>query len=288
MTRRYWLDDQKEETMKNKKLFSSVAVFALVAFEPGKAGWKMDAEGKIVVNNGNPVWVDANGGESMLDGGTISRLNGEAKALRERAEKAEAAAKAFEGLEAEAARKALETLGKIDQKKLIDAGEIDKVRDEISKGFTEQQTLLKTENETLKNTLDTTRRENLFATSKFATERLTPAGRDLIKTMYGTNIKFEDGKPVVYYPGGEKVYSKERMGELADVDEALSLLVDRYPHKDSILKPSNQSGTGNGGAGGGTGGQGATIKRSEFDGLEPSKISAVVARIQKGELSIVD
>ena len=69
-------------------LLATTAHVAPVSFAPGTAGWKMDADGHIVLKDGNPVYVDSEGREIVTESGTISRLNGEAKANRERAEKA--------------------------------------------------------------------------------------------------------------------------------------------------------------------------------------------------------
>jgi len=88
-----------------------------------------DIEGKTyaIVQDGNPVYVHDDGKEAPFDAsGTVATIrarNAEAKANRERAEAAEAALKAFDGIDdAKAARDALATIAKFDQKKLIDAG----------------------------------------------------------------------------------------------------------------------------------------------------------------------
>lgn len=92
---------------------------------------KLDENGHVVVQDGRPVYVHEDGKEVVFDApqtiATISRLNGEAKAHREAKEKAESTLKAFEGIEDPvAAKKALETLKNFDDKKLVDAGEVEK------------------------------------------------------------------------------------------------------------------------------------------------------------------
>jgi hypothetical protein len=63
---------------------------------------------------------------------------------------------------------------------------------------------------------------------------------------------------------------------VAKFDEALEILIDQYPYRDSILKSTGASGGGaQGGSGGGSGGK--TMSRAAFDALPPAK-QAEVAR----------
>jgi hypothetical protein len=102
---------------------------------------KLNEQGNVVVQDNKPVFDD-NGREVVFDYdatiATISRLNGEAKGHRERAEAAEEKLKVFDGLEPEAAKKALETIKNLDDKKLIDAGEVERVKQEAKAAFDEQ------------------------------------------------------------------------------------------------------------------------------------------------------
>ena len=119
-----------------KTILTHLAILSASAFN--NPGWKLDAEGKIELKDGNPIYVDASGRESVMDVGAITRLNGEAKTHREAKEAAEAKLKAFEGLDPEAARKAVDTVKNIDAKKLIDAGEVEKVRESVKAEFMTQ------------------------------------------------------------------------------------------------------------------------------------------------------
>lgn len=248
--------------------------------------WKLDADGKIEVSNGNPVWIKDDNSEAVIEGNTISRLNGEAKTNRERAEKAETALKAFEGLDAAKSREALEMLSKVDQKKLVDAGEIDRVRDEISKGYTAQIGERDGKLSDLQNRLDKMMLDNAFASSDFVRNRVA-VPPEMFRSFFGNNFKIEDGKIIAYDSTGNKIFSDKRMGELADVDEAFEKLVSNYAHKDSILKAANQSGTGNAGGGGSRGGL-RSMNRADFDNLSPSKKAEAAGLMRKGELTIND
>ncbi len=275
--------------MKRDQLFNSTAINALMiarAFDPGKAGWKLDKDGKIELKDGNPIYLDSNGQETTVDGGTISRLNGEAKQHRIEKEAALDQLKAFKDIDPVAAKKAIADLAKIDQKKLIDAGEVDKVRLEITTQFTEQMTELKKANETLVSNNHNMQRTNAFAQSKFIKDRVA-VPPEMFEATFGKNFKVENDKIVPYGPDGNKVYSKKRMGEIADVDEALEIIIDSYPHKDSILKAPDHSGSGNGGGGGNRGG-GRTVTRGEFNKLGPSQQAATAEQARKGELTIID
>lgn len=214
--------------------------------------WKMDGE-NIVLENGNPVWVYADGKEAPLDGGhltqKITELTGEAASRRRELRAAEEKLKAFEGIEdAEAAKKALETVKDLDAKKLIDAGDAEKVRLEIQKGYEaklkEKDDLIAEKDATLNKELIGGR----FSRSKYIADNLTiPV--DVAQSFFGQAFKIEDGKVVAYDHSGNKIFSRERPGEPAEFDEALSVLVGNYAHKDAILRATQ---TGSGAAGGGS------------------------------------
>lgn len=262
-----------------------MTLLAATAFN--NAGWKMDADGKIELKDGNPIWVDANGGEGVINGDTIRNLNGEAKTLRTRAEAAEAKAKAFEGLDAAAAKEAIDKLSKIDQAKLIDAGKVDEVKAQITAQYTTQLAEKDKALSALQTSYDTERINNLFSGSDFIRERVAMP-RDFFEANFRNNFKIEqDGKIAAYDKSGNRVMSEKNIGDFADPNEALELLVNRHPQKDAILKADTGNGTGNGGNGG-TRGQGRFMKRSEFDKLDPVKQSEAAGRMGKGELQIVD
>lgn len=270
--------------MKKLMLFTSLTSLFPRAF--ANAGWKLDADGKIEMKDGNPVYLKEDGSEAVIEGNTISRLNGEAKANRERAEAAEMKAKAFDGLDPVAAKKALDTLKNIDQKKLIDAGEIERVRDEISKNFTAQITERDEKLSASQKKLDKMMLDNAFASSNFVRERVA-VPPEMFRSFFGNNFKIEDEKIIAHDASGNKIYSTKRIGELADVDEAFEILVASYAHKDSILKAQNQSGSGNNGGGGSRGGV-RSMTRADFEKLTPAKQAEAAGLQRKGELTVND
>lgn len=246
--------------------------------------WKMDGD-KIAIESGNPVWVHDDGKEVSIDGGHVTQkivdLTKENSKFRSQAREAQEKLEAFDGLDVEAARKALNTVKNLDDKKLIDAGEVERIKSEIAKAKDEQY---KPVVEELKTTKEMSYRKDLemaFATSELVSKKLI-VPRDMVQKTFGDRFKHEDGKLVAYDETGNKIYSREKPGELAGFDEALTTLIDRYPHKASILADSGHTGGGAIGGGGG-GGTGRTMKVSDFNNLAPKEQAAFMAA--KGALT---
>lgn len=206
--------------------------------------------------DGKPVYVHDDGKEVAFDAAgtvaTIARLNAESKGHREAKEAAEKSLKSFEGIEdPAAARKALEVISSLDQKKLVDAGEIERVKAEIGKSYQTKIDEATGRATALEKQLYDEKIGGAFARSKIIADKLAiPA--DMVQARFGQQFKIEDGKTVAYDQHGNKIYSRARPGEVADFDEALETLVEQYPHRDSILKSSGANGGGapNNGSGG--------------------------------------
>lgn len=234
---------------------------------------KLDEAGHVVVQDGKPVYVHEDGKEVAFDApgtvATITRLNGEAKAHREGKEAAEAKLKTFEGIEdPAAAKKALATVKSLDEKKLIDAGEVDKVKEEAIKAVRAEFEPVVAERDKLKSEIHAEKIGGSFVRSKFATDKLAiPA--DLVQARFEKHFALKEGRIVAKDSNGNEIYSKARPGELADFDEALEILVEHYPHKDSILKGSGGSGSGAPANGGGNGAGQKSINRATFTALSP-------------------
>ena len=208
--------------------------------------------------NSLPVYVHDDGKEVGFDAaqavGKISSLNAEAKTHREAKEAAEKHLKVFDGLDADKAKQALQTIQNLDAKKLVDAGDIEKVKaeltDALKKSYEPQIQQLTQERDAVQSQLHKELIGGGFARSKFIQEKIAvPA--DMIQATFGNNFKIEDGKVVAYGVDGQKIYSRTKHGEVADFDEALETLVGGYQHKDSILKGNQSTGGGYGGQGGG-------------------------------------
>lgn len=274
-------------TIAGRALAVHMNSFRVRAFDPGKAGWKLTADGKAIeLKDGNPIWINEEGAEATLGGDTITRLNGEAKTLRVRAETAEASLVPFKDLDAKAAKDALALVKNIDQKKLIEAGDVEKVKAEIAAGFTAQVTELTNTNKTLQSNYDNLRVDSVFAQSQFIRDNVAvPA--DMFTAAFRQNFKMTNGNLEVFDKAGNRVMSKVKVGEYAEPDEALSILVDQHPQKATILKASGNSGGGNNGAGGHRPGQ-RTIRRAEFDQMNAQDRAHTAGEMNKGVVTIVD
>ena len=248
------------------------------------------------IQEGRPLYLDDSGREIAFDApatkDTISRLNNEAKQHREAKEALESKFKDFEGIEdPEKARKALDILKNLDDKKLIDAGEVEKVKQEAKAAFDEQLKQLERkykpiteeltkDRDALKNQLHQEKLGTAFNRSRFIQEKLAiPV--DLAQARFGANFYIEEGKIRAKGADGNLVYSRANPGNAAEFDEAMEIMVDAYPYRDSILKGTGASGGGAGGSGAGGGKR--QVTRAQFDAMEPAdKVKA--AR----EVTIVD
>lgn len=236
---------------------------------------------------GKPIYINAEGREAPFDVdhslATIGRLNGESKGHREAKEAAEAKLKAFEGIEdPEVARKAMQTVSELDAGSLVKLAKVDEIRAEAKKAAETQvaevvkasaieNKKLITANEKLAGELSGEKIGNAFATSKFITDKVA-IPTDMLKSSFGGRFAVEDGKIVGKDAAGNKIYSLSKPGDVADFDEALSTMVEAYPHRDSILKGTGARGDGARGSSGGSGASAGskTITRAQFDALNPA------------------
>lgn len=268
-------------------LLASTSFVAPLAFD-NSPGWKTNEDGGIELDSGgNPIYVDASGREMSVEHNTISRLNGEAKTHREAKEAAEAELKKFEGIsDPQAAIAALETVSKLDQKDLIEAGKVEEVKAQITQQYEGKLAEERAAREALTGKLDDMTLSAAFTQSEFVQDRIAvPA--EMFQATFKNNFKVEDGKIVPYGQDGNVLYSKTRVGEVAKVDEAFELLVENSPYKDMILKAPDVGGTG-GSGGGGNRGQGRVIKRADFDQMDATKQAEVAAAAGKGEITLTD
>lgn len=229
---------------------------------------------------------DSNGMEKTVGVDTISRLNKEAKEHREAKEEALAKLKAYEGIDAQKAREALDTVAKLDANKLIDTGEVDKLKAQITQQFQTQLNEKDTALKELKDRYDNMIVDNAFANSEFIRNNVA-VPVDMFQAKFRSNFKVENGEVVAYGYDGSRLMSQERMGEPATIEEAMRILAESHPHKESILKATVPSGSG-AGTGGGSIGGGRYVKRADFEKLSPSLQAETVEKIRKGEIQLTD
>lgn len=238
---------------------------------------KLDNDGHAVLVDGKVVMVYDDGKELPFDAAqtvaTISRINNEAKGHREKAEKLAEALKGYDGIDPSAARKALETVSNLDAKRLIDAGEVEKVKASMAQTYDERVEAIKkqfepiiAERDQFKSNYISEKIGTAFSRSKYVEDKLAIPS-DMVQLAFGRHFRVEEnGEIKGYDQRGNRLISKARPGEDPSFDEALELLVDGYPNRDRIMKGSGMSGSGAGGSGGSALGSKA-MTRSQFDAL---------------------
>lgn len=260
--------------------------------------FKYDADGNLVTQDVNgkklPVFVHADGRESGFDAdstvSTISRLNGEAKTHREAKEALELQIKPFRDAgitDPAAAAKAMKTVQNLDDKKLVDAGEVEKIRQAAIDSVKAEYEPFKAKATDLENQLYGEKIGGAFARSKFIADKIAVPG-DMVQAVFGSRFKVQDGKTVALDSNGQPIFSRVKHGEPADFEEALEIMVDQYPNKAAILKGSGASGGGAGGGGGQGGGGKRTVTRAQFDAMPPDQQRAVSMEANKGTAVLTD
>ena len=248
---------------------------------PDDKVWKLkkDDEGKVAFTDDKPVYIDPDGKEVTLDPPgmytKIIDLGKESKGHREAAKAATDQLKIFEGIEdlPEWKKKADESIEKTENfndKDWLKADKVEKLKDEMSSSYNDKlktaQTSFDLKEKDMKSTIsmkDAQMRKlmvsNLFSTSPYFSGQkpkttLPPA---IAETYFGKNFKVEEDektkevKLVAYHDDGEVVLSRERPGEIARLDEAMTAIFEASPYKEQLLV-SSHSGTGSpGGQGGG-------------------------------------
>lgn len=269
-----------------KFLKSTTALAFPRPFENDGPKWKTSDDGAIALQDGKPVYINAEGKETTFDLASIPRTNAENRALRTRAETAETSLKAFEGIDAEAARNALEKVQQLDDKTLIDAGEVEKVRTRINGEWQKKFDGVENDNKSLRSQMQNLVIDNAFANSDFVRDKLAIPS-DMAKAAFSQYFEYDqkNNTLVAKKLNGDAILNAQ--GNAATFEEAIDLIVSEYPHRDRILKGSDQSGGGGAGGNGGRGGS-RVMRRSEFAKLSPMDQAARAAEARKGELQIVD
>jgi hypothetical protein len=223
------------------------------------------------VQDGNPVYIHDDGKEIPFNAQQatqkIADLNAEAKQHRLAKEDALAKLSAFAGIDdPKAALEALKTVSNLDAKKLIDAGEAEKVKAEAIKVYEEKLATANAATDKLKAQLHNELIGGSFARSKFAHEKLALPS-DVVQAFFGKHFSVdENGAILAKDSNGNEIFSRLQPGQKAGFEEALEYLVNAYPNKDAILKANGSSGSGSGGgAQGGNGSVPTSLKECKTD-----------------------
>lgn len=252
---------------------------------------QVEIEGKFYapIEDGKPVYLAEDGNRVPFDApgtvATIGRLNGEAKSRREEAENYKTQLARFAGIDdPDMAKKAIETFKNLDQKKLVDAGEVEKIKTEVAKAKDLEIEKWKGDFGKLNSDFDKVLRESAFANSEFirseCAENYPPV---VLAKMFGDNfVRNSEGK-LAASVNDEPVWSLKNPGNHADFDEALSIVLNNSPLKNHILKGSQASGAGISTAQSNGSGQ-KTIKRNDFDQKSPDEQMSMI----KSGVTLID
>ena len=232
---------------------------------------KLNADGSAVVQDGKPVYIKDDGTEVAFDApgtlATISRLNGESKTNREAREAAETRLAAFKDIaDPAAALKAMALAQNLDDKKLIDAGDVERLKSEITKGYETKLSVTAKERD---DAIAAHRHAVIgmaFDQSAFIKEKVAiPAA--FMREAFLKNFAMKEGKIVAVDSQGQPIFSNANPGEVAGFEEAIASMVNSHADKASILK-GNTNGGGGARTAQTTGGGAKVMTRAEFDAVK--------------------
>ena len=226
---------------------------------------KLDENGNVVVQEGMPVYVDADGKDYPFDMSKnmmrIKDLNQEQKTRRERNEELEEKLKIFDGIDPEEAKKALETVAQLEDSQLMDAKKVKELEDKLKERLAEifnrekedlikeaegKQSSLVDEIGTHKNTISELMKRNHFYSSPWFTSVNGEGAKtlllpDMAADIFGKYFRVEgegaDAK-FIGYLNNEKIPSQDpaRLGDPADFNEAIGIIINQHPRRNDILR----------------------------------------------------
>lgn len=249
---------------------------------------KVDENGHVMVQDGKPVYVHEDGKEAPFDVNAamqkIADLNKESMDHRLSATKVVEVLDKYKDkdgnfLDPDVAFKAIETVKNYSDKEMFDATQVESMKSQMNKAYTEKtENLLKAHRTQLDELSGMVNKKDAaifkllvkdrFAGSPFVTGKMI-LPPDIAADYFGGNFKVEgepDSLRVVGYLGDSQILSRERPGTPASFEEAIEVIVDHYPLKDRIMR-----GTGTGsGSSGNSGNQGGGFSSSnELSKLPP-------------------
>jgi hypothetical protein len=247
---------------------------------------KKDGDGHVVLKEDKPIYIDQEGQEVALDApklwGDLKAANNESAGRRVKLEEMEATAaeqaKRWEGIDPEEAKKAIETVKNFNEKQMVDAGEVDRIKQGVKDGYEEK---LKQQKESFERAL--TEKDKMVVLKDNQIRNLLVRG-----AFEGSNYLREK---TVLFPGAAFAYfgdyfdieeingelravgkidkkpiiSRSNPGEIASTEEAIEILIENNPQKERILKVQ---GTGGGGFSPDAGG--SATERSLVDAMYPT------------------
>ncbi len=198
-------------------------------------------DGIIVDADGRPTVIGDDGKEFGIDAisanATMATLRNESKDYRVKAAEYKTKLDTFVGIDDPiAALDALQKVGSLDEKMNV---KMDALKDTINKTWEDKQTEWQSTEKGLTDKLFKATVGARFATSDLIKKTVLPA--DIAEATFGHHFS-ADG--TAKDTAGNVLYSKAKPGEPAEFEEAIGMIIDAYPAKDSILKSSIAPGGG--------------------------------------------
>lgn len=226
----------------------------------------------MVGPGGHPLYeIDGKEVEQDIDDlrGIIKTTNEENAQRRIENKELKAKIEVIGDLDVEKAREALGIVANLDMKKLVDAKEMDKVKEQIEAAWKtnmeNQKTAYETQITELKGSLTTEQTKmknmmikNAFLGSEFLKGTVYDIFRDDAYKLYGDRFDVEAGdngdmRVSFKNQDGSQFLSTARPGQPGSFDEAIEHIITNHPQKEYLMKGSQASGSGaHGGGGGGT------------------------------------
>ena len=257
----------------------------------------LDADGKPKIDDkGRPYFIQDGASEPVvLDVNEMIDTNRQKHTSAEAAKKelAEAVAKlnAFDGLSADEARKALELVKTIDEGKMVEAGKLEELKRKYAEESAQKVNSLEKALEEAKNSgakavadkeqmIHGLLVENAFSGSQFLREK-TVLPPDFAYASMGKNfaVEYHDGKPIVIAKDGKgnPIFSPAIPSAYASPEEAIKILIEQHPQRDSLLKAPAPNG-GSGQQPGGRAGISGTSKKLTDCKTEAEKVAWLKAQ----------
>lgn len=238
--------------------------------------WKMDENGNFVKGeDNNPIAITDSGEERSVDYSAMSKklseVNRESAGRKERIRELEAQLKPLEGIEdvpsfIEMARRNAEAVAAFNDKER-GAEEATQARIKAATTPLEAKVAeLEADRARIVDQYHASTIRSQFGSSKFVTEELVSAA--MAQELFAKHFSVDEKEQLVGKDStGNVIYGENGP---ADFDTALREIVKNSPHKAYVLKgsPANGSGTNPGGGNSPTGQK--TIRRSEFEKLDPA------------------
>jgi hypothetical protein len=224
-------------------------------------------DGKVILEDGHPVYIYEDGTESPFDAKTtLAGLKTKNKALEDEkerhfktAKKAKEDLKPFKDIDPEKYKEAMKKFSLIDDSKLVDEQGVEALKKSMRAIFDEEKA---TDKKSYKSSMDEASKENkdlrsviydLAIKNKFATDKhfsgekpLTIYPAEDAAKIFGANFetKIKDGELeiIAKHNDGKPILSKKNHGDPAEFGEAITQLVATHAKSNAILRNAKTGG----------------------------------------------